>query len=66
MPAERRTVNYRLIAGVALIAILALGLLAIVADDIGIGATLVFIVKWAVIAALSLGGVYLIGTGLGY
>ena len=66
MPAERRAVNYRLIAGIALIAILALGLLAIVADDIGIGPTLVLIGMCAVIAALSLGGVYLIGTGLGY
>ena len=58
--------NYRLIAGIALIAILALGLLAIIADDIGIGLTLVLIGMCAVIAALSLGGVYLIGTGIGY
>lgn len=66
MPAERRTVNYRLIAGIALIAILALGLLAIVADDIGIGVTLYLIGMSIVVTALSLGGVYLIGTGLGY
>lgn len=66
MPAERRTVNYRLIAGVALIGILALGLLAIVADDIGIGPTLRLIGMYAAITALALGGIYLIGTGLGY
>ena len=66
MPAERRTVNYRLIAGVALLAILALGLLAIVADDIGLGLTLYLVGAAVVVTALALGGTYLIGTGLGY
>lgn len=66
MPAERRTVNYRLIAGIALLAILALGLLAIVADDIGIGLTLYLIGAAIVVTGLTFGGVYLIGAGLGY
>ena len=58
--------NYRLIAGILLLAILALGMLAIVADDIGIGPTLGLIGMCAVITALAFGGIYLIGTGLGY
>ena len=58
--------NYRLILGIALLAILALGLLAIVADDIGIGLTLCLIGMTIVITGLALGGVYLILTGLGY
>ena len=58
--------NYRLIAGIALIAILALGLLAIIADDIGIGVTLYLIGTAIVVTALAFGGIYLIGTGLGY
>ena len=66
MPAERRAVNYRLILGIALLAILALGLLAIVAADIGIGLTLCLIGMAIVITGLALGGVYLILTGLGY
>ena len=66
MPAERRAVNYRLILGIALLAILALGLLAIVAADIGIGLTLCLIGMTIVITGLALGGVYLILTGLGY
>ena len=58
--------NYRLIAGILLLAILALGMLAIVADDIGIGPTLYLIGMCAVITTLAFGGIYLIGTGLGY
>lgn len=58
--------NYRLIAGIALLAILALGLLAIIADDLGIGLTLYLIGVPIVVAGLTLGGIYLIGTGLGY
>ena len=58
--------NYRLIAGIALLAILALGLLAIVADDIGIGPVLYLIGTAIAVTALAFGGIYLIGTGLGY
>lgn len=66
MPAERRTVNFQLIAGIALLAILALGLLTIIADEVGIGLTLYSVVVCAVVIALALGGAYLISTGLGY
>ena len=58
--------NYRLIAGIALLAILALGLLALFEDDIGIGPTLCLVGMALLGTGLALGGAYLIDTGLGY
>lgn len=57
--------NLRLAAGIILLAALAIGLLAIIADNIGIGLTLYLIGMCAVVTALAFGGVYLVGTGLG-